>query len=570
MKSPFLRMVGGVGVMILLAGCRLPETTQPERPPEDEAQETQPAQAGNLDEEARVLDVDETIPELGSWMYWFDNSILVYIPAGEFAAGDSQFEDNPPHTTTLSAYWIYRNPVTNDMYRQCVMAGACEEPATEPPYEDVFDPDRADHPVVGVDWEKAWAYCQWMSAELPTEAQWEKAARGANGNPYPWGNDEPNCSYLNYLGCVGDTTPAQEYYPEGLSDYKLMDMAGNTFEWTRDWYQEDYSATAPETNPAGPETGLYRSIRSSGFNSGLDILHLAHRAYLQPEKYREDLGFRCVVTEPSHFAPYCEQVAYIPGENKGPGDPPPGSPDLNEHQIPDCETDELLFSVGSYCYDQASQLGGASVNYSGALQSVTGASCDSGNPMGCWGPENSSFEVTLCAECQNWVPPNYQNPSCDPGYTLVDDKCIFYGIPPIPATTCPAGWFLDMDGYCKPWCVPVDPDCPQGFQYNPASQCCEATFIEPSGGWAGIPGAQYSSCPIGYDYLSPPGICVYEGQWVTGQSCQSFTGQLGNCRDQTNGKCSNPGQYSSQSACEAAGCKWTPSPTGGGGGSCGY
>ena len=564
-----------VGLVLVLSACTQKPAPTPELVPEEQLPEV--TQAPEIPEATEVPIETEEGPEIpvfdeslvmeGSWMYWFDNSILLYIPAGDFLMGAQDVPNNPPRTVSLSSYWIYRYPVTMDMYRQCVVAGACEPPASEPPYESVFDPLRAHHPVVGVDWEKAQSYCQWMNADLPTEAQWEKAARGPDGNTYPWGEDEPDCSLLNYQGCVGDTTPVQAYYPEGMSYYELFDTAGNTYEWARDWYQEDYYTLNAFGDPFGPETGTYRSIRGSSFESPLEILPLANRAYLQPEKYRIDLGFRCVVTEPAKFAPFCVQTAYIPGENKGPGQPPPGQQDVILQQVDGCLAPAPAFSYGSYCYNQANQIGGATVTYSGNLQSVNGASCDNQSPLGCWGTEGASFEVVLCTECSDWIPPDVQNPSCDPGYQLVGSECVFQGIPAIPATTCPSGWFLDADGYCHPWLMIADPDCPDGYSYDQTAQCCTRTFIEPSGGWAGVPSASYSSCPVGYDYYDPPGVCVFGGMWVVDQSCKSFTAQLGYCRDEKT-KCTNPGQYNTQSSCEAAGCTWNPDVTGGPGGSC--
>ena len=530
------------------------EAPQPEGQPEPEQPIELPA-------------FDPAALELGSWMYWFDDSIVLFIPAGNFIMGDPRFEDNPARNVSLGGYWIYRNPVTQDMYRKCVVAGACDPPATEPPYDDSFDPERADHPVVGVDWEQAQTYCQWMDADLPTEAQWEKAARGPDGSTYPWGEEEPGCSLLNFKDCVGDTTPVQAYYPKGMSYYELFDTAGNTFEWTRDWYLEDYYKSSPEADPFGPSEGSFRAIRGSSFESDLDLLPLAHRLFLQPERYRVDLGFRCVITEPTNYAPFCVQTAYIPGENKGPSQPPAGGPEVILQQVPRCQADDPNFSVGRYCVDRPSQTGGAAVTYTGNLQSVTGVACDNGNPMGCWGPENASFEVVLCTQCSDWVPPNLENPSCDPGYTLVGSECVFQGIPAIPATNCPPGWWLDADGYCKPFLLQSDPDCPHGYQYDSTSQCCTATFIEPSGGWGGVPANSYSSCPVGYDYINPPGICVSQGYWVTGQQCQSFSAQLGECRDYPDKPgddpgdtvCENPRNYSDQGSCEAAGCKWVDS-----------
>ena len=102
----------------------------------------------------------------------------------------------------------------------------------------------ADFPVVGVRWDQAENYCHSIGGFLPTEAQWEKTARGPDGNLYPWGNTEPNCELLNFNECLGDTSPVIDY-PAGASPYEVLDMAGNVFEWVADWYKLDYYVEAP-------------------------------------------------------------------------------------------------------------------------------------------------------------------------------------------------------------------------------------------------------------------------------------------------------------------------------------
>ncbi len=571
-KKHLIVLIGVIGVL-LLSACSPPVEPLPEQAAEAPGSEEQPGQAPDGE-----IPFSDARPVLGTWTTWFDNNILIYIPAGEFQMGAQEFEDNPPRSVTLSDYWIYRYPVTNDMYRLCVATGACEEPATEPPYEDVFDIARKDYPVVGVSWEQAQTYCQWMGAELPTEAQWEKAARGTDGGTFPWGEDDPSCDLLNYQGCVGDTTPVLAYYPDGMSTYELLDTAGNTFEWTSDVYQEDYYKDAPPSNPPGPETGSYRSIRGSGFNSTADLLPLAHRAYLQPEKYREDLGFRCVVTEPTYFAPYCEQIAYIPGENKGPGQPPPGEPPQGPGDGTCRPEKPPHVTVTYWCANQGQNLGGATLHPDPGTEILTAGglnvTCDLNNsPPFCTGPVLEGFDMYVCTFCEEQVPVVVQ-PSCDQFYTLdpVTGKCIFQGVSPIPATTCPFGWWLDLiSGFCVPLVPPVDPGCPVGFAYNSAQQCCVATFIEPSGGWAGIPSAEYSGCPVGYVYDPITQVC--KGSiTLTGNFCTTQSDHVGSCKDTPpGGGCENPGQYGDQASCQAGGCKWERPPTGAGGaGFCTY
>ena len=142
-------------------------------------------------------------PEPGATMAWMDGSVLVYVPAGEFTMGSGAI-DAPQRTVLLSDYWIYRTEVTNAMYAFCVKVGACAPPSQElgaPLYD---NPLYANYPVVGLTWDMAANYCTWVGGSLPTEAQWEKAARGAGGNTYPWGNlPEASCDLGNFAGCIG-------------------------------------------------------------------------------------------------------------------------------------------------------------------------------------------------------------------------------------------------------------------------------------------------------------------------------------------------------------------------------
>ena len=118
--------------------------------------------------------------------------------------------------------------------------------------------------MVGVTYDQAMAYCNYVNGSLPTEAQWEKAARGPDGNLYPWGNDQPTCDLLNFNNCVHDLTDVMKY-PKGKSAYGALDMEGNVFEWTADWYDALYYKNSPPGDPPGPDTGKARVIRSSSY-----------------------------------------------------------------------------------------------------------------------------------------------------------------------------------------------------------------------------------------------------------------------------------------------------------------
>ena len=193
-----------------------------------------------------------------------DGMVMLYVPAGAFPMGSldgvGQEDEHPQHAVTLDAFWIDRTEITNALYQTCAEAGACRVQGM--PW---YDPQgRPDHPVE-VTWDNAEAYCRWVGARLPTEAEWEKAARGTDGRTYPWGSREPDCETANYLTedhfCVWEGASPVASYPSGASPYGVLDMAGNVAEWVNDWYDPDYYARSPAQNPPGPGTGVSRVIQ---------------------------------------------------------------------------------------------------------------------------------------------------------------------------------------------------------------------------------------------------------------------------------------------------------------------
>ena len=152
------------------------------------------------------------------------------------------------HNVALDGFWMYQTKVTNRMFAQCVAVGACSAPTEEIGGPVYSNPEYANHPVVGVTWDQSQAYCAWSQGQLPTEAQWEKAARGTDGNAYPWGNDKPACDLLNLGYCSGRTSEV-DAFSSGVSPYGLYDMAGNVFEWVSDWYGEAYYSQCADHKP---------------------------------------------------------------------------------------------------------------------------------------------------------------------------------------------------------------------------------------------------------------------------------------------------------------------------------
>jgi serine/threonine-protein kinase len=175
------------------------------------------------------------------------NVTMRLVPAGEFTMGSDDTGDvgsRPAHTVYVDAFYIDKFEVTNEMYDACVYAVECRKPArlgtaTRDTY--FGNPVYNNYPVIYVDWKMAKAYCEWRGARLPTEAEWEKAARGTDLRLYPWGDDKPDCNFGNISGCVGDTTPVDQH-EKGQSIYGIYGLAGNVWEWTSslfDYYPYD-------------------------------------------------------------------------------------------------------------------------------------------------------------------------------------------------------------------------------------------------------------------------------------------------------------------------------------------
>ena len=228
-----------------------------------------------------------------------DGAAMVYVPKGEFMMGGSYVVPEYIHSVNLSAFWMDKFEVTNEQYARCVKAGACPPPASSKSYD---DPAFKDHPVIYVDWDAAKNYCTWAGRRLPTEAEWEKAARGIDKRTFPqkafpWGS-AISCEYANYDGnkCVGGTTPVGSY-PEGVSPYGALDMAGNVWEWVSDWYDENYyTLNNPPTNPQGPSTGEHKVLRGGSWISTWNYLRVTDRWRNLPSYTSDFIGFRCAMS----------------------------------------------------------------------------------------------------------------------------------------------------------------------------------------------------------------------------------------------------------------------------------
>jgi formylglycine-generating enzyme required for sulfatase activity len=226
---------------------------------------------------------------------------MVRIPGGSFWRGCNASKQNcaclarelPYEPITLSPFWADATEVTNSAYSECVSAGACVAAGCN-----AGDPAKLDHPVACVPWGQADTYCTWADKRLCTEAEWEKAARGTQGNTYPWGNAEPTCDLAQMGGCPGGNTLPVGSLPLGASPYGILDMSGNVWEWVADYYSATYYAGSPKTDPQGPDSSDSRVKRGGGWNSsgcggGDNNVRSANRNYFGEPASEGFLGFRC-------------------------------------------------------------------------------------------------------------------------------------------------------------------------------------------------------------------------------------------------------------------------------------
>ena len=256
-------------------------------------------------------------------------SKMALIPWGDFDMGCNVAEDiycfeladysdeYPAHTTSMDAYFIDIHEVTVTDYKDCVNTGNCNLPPGIQGNENCNynDEDRGNHPMNCVNYIDSQIFCQWAQKGLPTEAQWEKAARGTDFRVYPWGNSEPTCDDAVSADCseVQGTMPVGSK-PDGASPYGVMDMAGNLWEWVADWYGSNYYCDGdaantqlpfymcPDTraphasvqdNPNGPPSGNFKTLRGGSYDYTSEYIRASYRDYYNPNDPSTDTGFRC-------------------------------------------------------------------------------------------------------------------------------------------------------------------------------------------------------------------------------------------------------------------------------------
>ena len=280
-----------------------------------------------------VTPVQNTTPPINAqlgdtWLRPADDMIMSYIPAGEFQMGseDGDDDEKPVHTVNLDAFWMDQTEVSNAQFGAFVeesgytteieksgssyvyVDGSWGEvdgadwQHPQGPSSDIID--LSGHPVTHISWNDAKAYCEWADARLPSEAEWEKAARGGLGDAtYPWGNDfdgsKVNFCDVNCLRSQADknaddgyayTSPTANFSPNG---YGIHDMAGNLWEWTADWYSSDYYQNSPASNPLGSDAGSHRVLRGGSWTDHIYNLSSAHRGWNVSLYTSSSVGFRC-------------------------------------------------------------------------------------------------------------------------------------------------------------------------------------------------------------------------------------------------------------------------------------
>ncbi len=452
---------------------------------------------------------------------------VVFVPGGPFIMGSEETDPNsesdewPQRRVNVPGFWIQQTEVTNEQYAACVAEGECAAPQQPLTFN---DPAYAGHPVQGVTWFQANAYCEYLGGRLPTEAEWEKTARGLQAFTFPWGITDPDCDLTNQQGCnAPDNTDPIGTRDEGLSPFEAFDMAGNVGEWTYDWYTAGYYGDAPAANPYGPQSGELKVWRGGGYGDSGNALRTANRNALDPEEALPGLGFRCVLSAQEEIAraPFC-QPSYTafcnPGGSMETGLTHPDRPAGGEQPI--------LRVAGFSCPQRGIVEVSVDLNvpsaegYTMTVNGLPFTDCvelpEFPGRLYCKGPaapQGVFVNVTICAPDGEAAAPNlnvvaYQPAGGETGlitYQPAAASLVAYNAyqqQTAPTNTddyCPQGYIYNpLNGQCE--LDTTQPGCPDGWTYNPDLYRCEPN---PEGG-----------CPEGSQYDAQLGRCI-----TTGDDC---------------------------------------------------
>ena len=250
-----------------------------------------------------------------------ENKKLVFVPSGKFQMGcneaidsdcnpggaiSQETEELPYHWVSLDAFVIDKHEATAGEYKECVETGPCEYNGSSTEAARTYDNERDQYPINMVNQDDAATFCEWRNMRLPTEAEWEKAARGVHGNIFPWGNELANCQYAIITNHAGEGCGLSSPWKvgsktRGVSPYGAFDMAGNVFEWVADWFDPNYYEESPTHNPQGPESGIFRVIRGgSWYNADYRTLRASYRLQFPPNSRNSIVGFRCARSVPQN------------------------------------------------------------------------------------------------------------------------------------------------------------------------------------------------------------------------------------------------------------------------------
>ena len=236
-----------------------------------------------------------------------DGAPMILISGGPFTMGsnDGLPSERPEHSVTLDSYYIDQYEVSMQLYGAFLLAAKHDAPST---WDDEAATTVGDRPAVGMGWTDAAAYCAWAGKRLPTEAEWEKAARGTDGRRYPWGHMQPFVDIANYnrsvwvsedvtlvgvAGGVEGMSVRHGLKDGGKSPYGLHHMAGNAAEWVSDWYDREYYAKSPDTNPTGPPAGERKVLRGGSWADLPVALRVSARMSAEQDFQDRTIGFRC-------------------------------------------------------------------------------------------------------------------------------------------------------------------------------------------------------------------------------------------------------------------------------------